>query len=202
MALDVAAPLMDSLPPNIEAPKVPSPSTQRFALGANYYALTFHPGGGGAEYPRQFDDKAYWVLQVGAEVYGDYYLTPWFLLRAAGSLYKDCADVWAGFGHFGFRLELGTCAGRRPAHRHRFQLPVAGELAGGGRTLSRRWVLRQACAGRSLPVGMDPVWRQYGSGMEITAGPGTFVQPGSGFSVCGYIFPGIKENLLNGARNG
>jgi hypothetical protein len=78
---------------------------EHIALGANYYALTYHPGGGGAKYPRQFDSKAYWVLQVGTEAYGDFYLKPWFLLRAAGALYKDCADVWAGFGHFGFRLQ-------------------------------------------------------------------------------------------------
>ena len=44
-----------------------APPPERFGLGANYYALTYHPGGGGAVYPRQFDDKAYWVLQVGAE---------------------------------------------------------------------------------------------------------------------------------------
>ncbi|MDQ3001720.1 MAG: hypothetical protein M3Y08_10725 [Fibrobacterota bacterium] len=81
-----------------------SEPAETWALGVNYYALTFHPGGGGAEYPRQFDDKAYWVLQVGGEAYADYYLKPWFLLRGAGSLYKDCADVWAGFAHFGFRF--------------------------------------------------------------------------------------------------
>lgn len=101
----VSIPLSDSDPPLVSVPREGSPPAERFAVGANYYALTYHPGGGGAEYPRQFDDKAFWVLQVGAEAYGDYYLTPWFLLRATGSLYKDCADVWAGFGHFGFRLE-------------------------------------------------------------------------------------------------
>lgn len=104
-AQTVTSPPADSIPQNAAAYPDQAPAGERFALGANYYALTYHPGGGGAEYPRQFDDKAYWVLQVGAEVYGDYYLAPWFLLRAAGSLYKDCADVWAGFGHFGFRFE-------------------------------------------------------------------------------------------------
>ncbi|MDB5047266.1 MAG: hypothetical protein JWO30_337 [Fibrobacteres bacterium] len=90
----------------------------RFALGANYYALTYHPGGGGAEYPRQFDDKAYWVLQVGGEGYADYYVKPWFLVRGAGSLYKDCADVWAGFAHLGFRLNWA------PAERLAFRIGI------------------------------------------------------------------------------
>lgn len=76
----------------------------KFALGANYYALTYHPGGGGTVYPRQLDPEAYWVLQVGAEAYADRYVTRWFLLRGAASLYRDCADVWAGFAHFGFRF--------------------------------------------------------------------------------------------------
>lgn len=76
----------------------------RFAFGANYYALTYHPGGGGAEYPRQLDDQAYWVIQLGGEAMADWYAKPWFLLRAAGSVYKDCADVWAGHAHLGFRL--------------------------------------------------------------------------------------------------
>jgi hypothetical protein len=88
--------------PQLQAESRPGP---RFAIGADYYALTYHPGGGGAKYPRQLDDKAYWVLQVGAEGYGDYYLKPWLLLRGAGSVYKDCADLWAGFAHFGFRLQ-------------------------------------------------------------------------------------------------
>lgn len=78
--------------------------SNRFALGANYYALTYHPGGGGADYPRELDKDAYWVIQLGGEANADYYLSRWFLLRAAGSLYKDCADVWAGYAHLGFRL--------------------------------------------------------------------------------------------------
>ncbi len=84
--------------------EVRSDYLNRFALGANYYALTYHPGGGGAVYPRQFDSEAYWVLQVGAEAYADRYVTQWFLLRGSASLYRDCADVWAGFAHFGFRI--------------------------------------------------------------------------------------------------
>jgi hypothetical protein len=81
------------------------PAFQRFAFGLNYYALTYHPNGGGADYPRELDSEAYWVLQIGGEAMADYYLNRWFLLRAAGSLYRDCADVWAGHAHLGFRLD-------------------------------------------------------------------------------------------------
>ena len=83
---------------------VPSDYDNRFAAGLNYYALTYHPGGGGAHYPRELDDRAFWVIQVGAEANGDYYLHRLLLLRVSGSLYRDCADVWAGFAHFGFRF--------------------------------------------------------------------------------------------------
>ena len=79
------------------------PARRRFAFGLNYYALTYHPGGGGADYPRELDSAAYWVIQLGGEAMADYYLKPWFLLRAAGSLYR--ADVWAGHAHLGFRLD-------------------------------------------------------------------------------------------------
>lgn len=92
-------------------------STQ-FALGADYYALTYHPGGGGAQYPRQLDDSAYWVLQVGAEGYADYYALPWLIIRAAGASYKDCADVWAGFVHLGFRLNWA------PTERTAFRIGI------------------------------------------------------------------------------
>ncbi|MDB5103329.1 MAG: hypothetical protein JWP91_1018 [Fibrobacteres bacterium] len=94
----------------------------RFAIGANYYALTYHPGGGGAEYPRQLDDKAYWVFQVGAETYADYYVLPWLLVRGAGALYKDCADVWAGFAHLGFRLNWA------PADRFALRIGIGPSL--------------------------------------------------------------------------
>jgi hypothetical protein len=39
---------VDSVP-QAAAPVDAAPSTERFALGANYYALTYHPGGGGAD---------------------------------------------------------------------------------------------------------------------------------------------------------
>lgn len=81
------------------------PAFQRFAFGFNYYALTYHPNGGGADYPRELDSEAYWVIQLGGEAIADYYLKPWLLLRTAGSLYRDCADVWAGHAHLGFRLD-------------------------------------------------------------------------------------------------
>ena len=36
-----------------------SDSRTRFAVGANYYALTYHPGGGqSVDYPRKLDDDA------------------------------------------------------------------------------------------------------------------------------------------------
>lgn len=48
------------------------------------------------------------MIQIGGEVNGDYYLADWLLLRAAGSLYRDCADVWAGYVHLGFRLDWSS----------------------------------------------------------------------------------------------
>jgi hypothetical protein len=90
----------------------------RWAVGADYYALTYHPGGGGAQYPRQLDDSAYWVLQAGAEGYADYFAFPWLILRVAGASYKDCADVWAGFVHLGFRLNWA------PTERTAFRIGI------------------------------------------------------------------------------
>jgi hypothetical protein len=90
----------------------------RYALGADYYALTYHPGGGGAKYPRELDDSAYWVVQVGAEGYADYFARPWLIIRAAGAAYKDCADVWAGFIHLGFRLNWA------PVERAAFRIGI------------------------------------------------------------------------------
>jgi hypothetical protein len=98
--------------------EIPADYGNRFAVGLNYYALTYHPGGGGAVYPRQLDSKAYWVVQVGGEGYADYYVTRWLLVRGGGALYRDCADVWAGHAHLGFRLNWA------PADRLAFRIGI------------------------------------------------------------------------------
>lgn len=77
-----------------------------WAINAKYFALTYHPDGGENEgYPRQLDDQAYWVLQVGAQIDVDRRIASWLQWRSIGALYRDCADVWAGFIHTGPRLE-------------------------------------------------------------------------------------------------
>lgn len=77
----------------------------RFALGLNYTGISYHPGGGENEepYKRSLDDKDYWVWLLGVQANADYKLHKYFYLRASTSAYKDCADLWAGYYHLGFR---------------------------------------------------------------------------------------------------
>lgn len=77
----------------------------RFALGLNFTGISYHPGGGeNAEpYKRSLDDEDYWVLLMGFQANADYKLHRFFYLRTATSVYRDCADVWAGYYHLGFR---------------------------------------------------------------------------------------------------
>lgn len=80
--------------------------SSNWAVNAKYFALTYHPDGGENEgYPLQLDDEAYWVLQVGAQVDLDRRFASWLHLRSSVALYRDCANVWAGFVHLGPRLE-------------------------------------------------------------------------------------------------
>jgi hypothetical protein len=84
-----------------------SESENRFGFNAKWVGLTFHPDGGENQgYPLQLDDGAYFVVQLGLQADADYYLHRWFLLRATTSLYKDCALVWAGYNHIGFRVNV------------------------------------------------------------------------------------------------
>ncbi len=79
----------------------------KYGAGLKFTGLTYHPDGGENEgYPRQLDDGAYFVLQVGLEGSADYYIRSWLLIRTAHALYRDCADVWAGYHHLGVRLNL------------------------------------------------------------------------------------------------
>jgi hypothetical protein len=77
----------------------------RFALGLNYTGISYHPGGGENEehYKRSLDDKDYWVWLLGFQANADYKLHRYFYVRTATSLYRDCADLWAGYYHLGFR---------------------------------------------------------------------------------------------------
>lgn len=83
---------------------------ERFAVGLKYTGLTYHPDGGENEepYKRSLDDRDFWVVQVGGQLDGDYKVNRWFYLRSSTSLYRDCADVWAGFFHFGFRANYDS----------------------------------------------------------------------------------------------
>lgn len=144
-----------------------SETPSRFAIGANYYALTYHPGGGGAKYPRELDKKAYWVVQVGAESNIDYYVLPWLLVRGAGSLFRDCADVWAGYAHLGFRLNWN------PTSRASFRIGIGPTL------LWRESWLGKVVSFKGNPYTGDPFygnpkstdkyqsrWIIYGGNME------------------------------------
>lgn len=93
--------------------KAPMPGwleKERFAVSLKYTGLTYHPDGGENDqpYPRSLDSRDFWVVQVGGEAAGDYVLHEYFYLRAVASLYRDCADVWAGLLHFGFRVNYDT----------------------------------------------------------------------------------------------
>lgn len=80
----------------------------RFALELKYTGLSYHPGGGEniGHYKRALDDRDVWVILIGSEADADYKLSRFLYLRASGSLYKDCADLWAGYYHFGFRANM------------------------------------------------------------------------------------------------
>ena len=86
---------------------------ERFAAAVKFTGLTYHPDGGENEerYKRSLDSRDFWVLQVGGQADGDYLLHKYFYLRGSTSLYRDCADVWAGFFHFGFRANYDTPIG-------------------------------------------------------------------------------------------
>lgn len=77
----------------------------RYAGAVKFTGLSYHPGGGEniEPYKRALDDKDFWVLLVGLETDADYKLHRFLYVRASTSLYKDCADVWAGYFHLGFR---------------------------------------------------------------------------------------------------
>ena len=46
-----------------------------------------------------------WLLHVGTEIDIDYYINPMFILRGTFATYKDSGNLWAGFFHFGPRIE-------------------------------------------------------------------------------------------------
>lgn len=100
-AFDPASPLLD-------------PS--RFGAGLKFTGLSYHPDGGENEgYPRQLDDKAFWVLLLGGEADLDWRPHRFLYVRASTSFYKDCADLWAGYYHLGFRAnyDIGERVGLR-----------------------------------------------------------------------------------------
>ena len=97
-------------------PDSPLTSRERFGVGVKYTGISFHPDGGENEgYPRKIDDAAFWVLLLGAEVDADWRAHKYLYIRASTSLYRDCADVWAGYYHLGFRAnyDIGEKVGVR-----------------------------------------------------------------------------------------
>lgn len=88
----------------VERPSLFDPS--HFVVGLKYTGLTYHPGGGEniEPYPRSLDDEDYWVILVGGQTDVDFITNKYLYLRASTSIYKDCSDLWAGYFHFGFRV--------------------------------------------------------------------------------------------------
>ena len=87
-------------------PQAPWNAPERFGVGLKYTGISYHPDGGEHEgYPRKLDDAAFWVLLVGAQVDADWRPYRYLYLRGSTSLYRDCADVWAGYYHLGFRAD-------------------------------------------------------------------------------------------------
>jgi hypothetical protein len=85
-------------------PASPLTDPGRFGAAVKYTGLSYHPDGGENEgYPRQLDDGAFWVLLIGGAVEADWRPHKYLYIRAATTFYKDCADLWAGYYHLGFR---------------------------------------------------------------------------------------------------
>jgi hypothetical protein len=85
-------------------PDSPLNAPQRFGVGLKYTGISYHPDGGEHEgYPRKLDDAAFWVLLIGTQLDADWRANRFLYLRFSTSLYRDCADVWAGYYNFGFR---------------------------------------------------------------------------------------------------
>jgi hypothetical protein len=83
-------------------------------FSVQFMGLTIHPGGGAVRmvqnYPLKFDEKAYFVLNVGATVAYDVDLSKKFFLRSSAGFFMDCAYLKSGFLHVGFRwnaLQIG-----------------------------------------------------------------------------------------------
>ncbi len=97
-------------------PAFPLTAPERFGVGLKYTGISYHPDGGENEgYPRQLDDRAFWVLLIGGQLDVDWRLHRFLYVRASTSLYKDCADLWAGYYHLGFRAnyDIGEKVGLR-----------------------------------------------------------------------------------------
>jgi len=82
----------------------PSP---RWAITVKYVGLTYHPFGVAPfEFETSLDKGGFFSLLKGLEWELDYALNRKILLRVSTSIYKDCADLWAGYYHFGFRANF------------------------------------------------------------------------------------------------
>jgi hypothetical protein len=75
-------------------------------LSLQYLGLTWHPDGGATPelYRCKFDDRAYFVMNVGLAAKLDYVLNRLFFIRLTTGLYKDCAFLAAGCVHVGPRI--------------------------------------------------------------------------------------------------
>lgn len=104
----------EELSSTLRRPETDVSDLSKWAVNLKYFGLTYHPGGGSAgdtPYKLQIDDKGYYVLQIGAETDLDYKLYPYFYLRGTVALFKDCAYVWSGHYHLGFRANYTTPQG-------------------------------------------------------------------------------------------
>lgn len=79
-------------------------------FGVKYFGLSIHPKGekdNAFLMPRRFDNKGYFVLNVGGVVsYEHFFFKDIFSVKIAQALYSDCAARLGGFSHIGIRGKI------------------------------------------------------------------------------------------------
>jgi len=67
--------------------------------------LVIHPDGGSTPeiYPRKLDEKAYFLISPGLVAGLNYHMSQNHSFKGQAALLKDCADLWEGYLHLGYR---------------------------------------------------------------------------------------------------
>lgn len=121
-------------------------------LTVQWLGWTYHPGGGAVHirkyYLRKLDEEAYYVWSPGVSVNYDLYHRKRLWWRFSTSVYKDCADRWAGHLHLGFRASFNI------GKRHSFNTGLGPTL-----TFRKDWHVFEEYRGTDF-YG-DSVWRDW-----------------------------------------